>query len=234
MPRPPYNPEMANTPLAYEAATAFHRVRSERRVHGLAVAVFLGIMTCFVLFARLAGRGGWMVRLFMGGLLVLVAYFLVREGWAMLRSRSAWEVRIAGDRLYLRLAGDPSEQSVGLGDVRHVMVAKYGTANNRYSKVFLLLCDSRCWEIPAELLFPRRALFRAIRRAAPHVTVVTNAQMPERDPLNEPPRAAAATPPSGVEQAAFHCAAEGARPASPARLGPTYVKPPPPSRPVRA
>jgi hypothetical protein len=188
---------MSDTPLAYEAATAFHRVRSERRVHGVAVALFLGIMTYYVLFSRLARRGGWMVRLFVGGLLVLVTYFLVREGWAMLRSRSAWEIRIAGDRLYLRLPGDASEQSVELCDVRHVMVAKYGTGRNRHSKVFLLLCDSRCWEVPAELLFPRRALFRAIRRAAPHVTVVTNAQMPERDPLNEPPRTAAATGPSG-------------------------------------
>ena len=174
VPRPPYNPVMIDTPLAYEAATAFRRVRSERLVHGLSVALSLGVMTWCVLFGRLAARGGWMVRLFVGGGIVLVTCFMLREAWAMLRSRSAWEVRIAGDRLYIRLPRDPSEQSVGLSDVRQVMVAKYGTGRNRSSRVFLLLCDSRCWEVPAELLFPRRALFRAIRRAAPHVTVVTS------------------------------------------------------------
>ena len=43
----------------------------------------------------------------------------------------------------------------------------------------------RCWEVPTELLFPRAPLLRAIRRAAPQVTVVTNTDMPGRDPMRE-------------------------------------------------
>src|SRR4051812_2046830 len=116
---------MTDTPLAYEAATAFRRVRSERRVHGLAVALFLGMMTYCVLFGRLfAGRAGWMGRVFLGGALALLTFFWGRGGGAMLRSRGGWEPRTAGDRLYPRLPREAREQSVGLPDGRHVRVAK--------------------------------------------------------------------------------------------------------------
>jgi hypothetical protein len=180
---------MPHASFGYETATVFHRVRSERLVHGVAVAVLLAMMT----YAVFALRGGRLDRLVLNGVLVLLTFFLLGELRALLRSRSAWEIRIAGDRLYLRLAGDASERSVELCDVQHVMVADYGTGKQRFSKVFLLLRDSRCWEVPAELLFPRHKLVHAILRAAPRITLVTNIQMPERDPLHTAP----ATAPSG-------------------------------------
>jgi hypothetical protein len=172
---------MDDSPLGYEVATAFHRVRSERAVHGIGVAVLLAI----IMYSVFALRGDRMDRLLLYAVLFLLTWFLVREAWALLRGRSAWEIRIAGDRLYLHLAGDQTEQSVELCDLQHVMVAEYGTGKQRYTKVFLLLRDGRCWEVPSELLFPRRPLLRAISRAAPHVTLLTNAQMPERDPLHD-------------------------------------------------
>jgi hypothetical protein len=184
---------VSGTSLGYEAATAFHRVRSERLVHGVGLAV---IMAMAAYSSHSLGHDR-IDRVILAGIFAVLAYFLVREVRALLRSRSAWEVRIAGDRLYLRLAGDPSEQSVELSDLQHVMVAEYGTGKQRYAKVFLLLRDSRCWEIPHELLFPRRPLVKAILRAAPHATVVTNAQMPQRDPSNQLRRTTAATPSSG-------------------------------------
>ena len=80
------------------------------------------------------------------GSLFLLTFFLLRRVRALLRSRCAWEIRIAGERLCLRLAANRTEQSVQLADIQHIMVAKYGTGNRRYTKVFLLLSDARCWE----------------------------------------------------------------------------------------
>src|SRR4051812_7182053 len=170
---------MPDRPLGYEAATRFYRARGERLVRGIGLAVLLGI----VVWVGLIRRHGWLDHAILDGALLLLAFFLFRALRALARGRGAWEIRIAGERLCLRRPDEAAEQSVELGDVEHVMVAEYGAGKSRYTRVYLLLRDGRCWEVPAELLFPRGPLFRAIRRAAPQVTVVTNTDMPGRDPM---------------------------------------------------
>jgi hypothetical protein len=197
---------MPDAPLSYEAAAAFHRVRSERLVHGVGLAVVVAM----AVYTAHMPRAGLADRLVLDGALVLLAAFAVREAWKLLRARGGWSIRIAGDRLYLRLADDPSERSVEIHDLEHVMEARYGSGNQRHGKVFLLLRDARCWEIPAELLFPRRPLLRAILRAAPHATCVTNGQMPVCDPMRDPPRGRQPRRHRGIEQAATHLTGAGA------------------------
>ena len=161
--------------LSYEPATTFRRTRPKRLFAGilLAVGAAWAMVLPFVLIPLF-------IRLISITVFALVLYQFVSE---FLRSNGSWEVRIAGGRVYLRRPDEADGQTVELRDVEHVMVASYP---RRPKKVFLLLRDGRCWEVPRELVFPVRPLVRAIRGAAPHVKEVSNKQMPERDPLHVP------------------------------------------------
>jgi hypothetical protein len=175
---------MLDSGLNYEGPTVFYRARSERRVYGTDLAIALAAMTGAALFFYF--RRDPVSRLMLIAILVVIVFLGLRTMRALLRSRSGWEVRIAGDRLYVRRPDSETEQSVELSEVEHVMLTGPGAGNNRHTQMFLLLRDSRSWQVPGELQHPRRPLVRAILRAAPHATRVTKEQMPERDPLHAP------------------------------------------------
>jgi hypothetical protein len=161
--------------LTYEPAASFRRTRVKRLFSG----AMLAVLVAWVLGTLFAPIPVW----FRLVLLAIAAFGLFEAARDFFRCTGLWEIRIADDRVYLREPDDPEGRTVELRDVEHVMVGDY---SEKGKKVFLLLYDGRCWEVPHELVFPVRPLVRAIRSAAPHVKEVTNKQMPERDPLHVP------------------------------------------------
>jgi hypothetical protein len=146
--------------LSYADPPTYHRVRAARVVWGTALAVS-GSMLAFFLLAfgdapKPAFPKGLLLLLAAGSFLGILINFVLAHGSS--------ELRIAGERLYLRVKPDAPERVVDLADIQHLAMA--GAKGQRH---YLRLRDSECIEIPEELVVPMKPFLAALHAAAPHI-----------------------------------------------------------------
>jgi len=170
--------------VAYATPPAFQRVRKQVWLRALESGTLLAVCGGGIFFGSKIWHDSRMIVLLpfwfiWFGFMVWMLVGRVRE---LMRSAGAFELRIDNRSLAIATPDDQAGHVIELDQIEHVMVADYERGGTH---LFLLLRDARCIEVPSELVFPHEPIVKAVLKAAPHATRVTNAQMPKRDPRHE-------------------------------------------------